>query len=1095
MGPCATPPEGIYAFGEIGIGTCLAGPTDLTFFEQDGSTWLAVSNSNPSLIFETGSVLLIDWSSVDLGRDENLLHELDAHALPIESFLGGVAYHADELKEILLVPGRLSEGSRTVAAEDHLYVVDVKDPTSPTRFALGDALEVEQDPGPVAVDPATGRVFVANTTAGTVSVVDASGAPVEVIDVAPAARVGPARFYDVDDSGSRAELALEIGVRSAVPDEQWTLTWVEGFQRLWVPHDGGLERWDHGGDTYYDPAWDTELHPDVFEAIEEVSGPFSQRPHLYFADRGDILRAVQTTAGNWLFEAPTRTPLVDEPEQLDAPSVVLTAGATFLYYDSREAVGDPASIGVSIADDIGVRATETVLVPEAPWTSLEDPYAVLDGLVHRYRMWLSLWDGEAWRIGLSESEDGLSWSAPVVVLELPGEDAAAPALAYTNGHYRMWFARGDGASWSIAEAWSYDGVTWHEVTDAVPVEGPYDRTDPPRPAVDSDVTGAFSVEAASLQVTGVAPPGTFSTLGNVGILARPATGFLLTGSDLGPSAVNGVLPSDLVEIGDDEILYVTTVDGAGQRAIGAFLREEEAWVPLGEELVSPGEAPVVHATGEGYAMYYAAPRGDGAMTLRRATSTDGVTWEPADLVVPEPADWESVRRQPHDLQLTGDGLRLWYAGSNGERARIGSMTSTDGVTFVAEPGPVDPWQLGAGTAGTFDDSGVKDPVVREVDGTLHLWYAGFDGEAWAIGHATRPVGSGTFTRTLDPVVDLPAPVLAGSAQSFSDDGVESPLILGSGAAVEALYAGFDGAVHRIGRATGGLDRLVPTQRFPTAFDTFRFDSARGESGASAIELTQQIDGFTIHYGVGGGVSGGATISSLRMDPERGFLYVVGRQVQSAANYVAVVDVRDDTGPGFVDSNYLDVEAVLEVSQIIGSSSFRDVVVVPGADLLYASGQEPDALVVFDLSLLEDDADKQVLHEAALAAIPVRRIPSEGLERPFQDEEVGENTVERISGAGLAVTPDGRHVLLSQFRENAVVVFDRALGPYGEEIRRIDGVGENPYRIALSPDGRHAVVANYLGEVEGEVVSSSLAVIDVDPGSETYLQVLTHLRNR
>jgi hypothetical protein len=57
------------------------------------------------------------------------------------------------------------------------------------------------------------------------------------------------------------------------------------------------------------------------------------------------------------------------------------------------------------------------------------------------------------------------------------------------------------------------------------------------------------------------------------------------------------------------------------------------------------------------------------------------------------------------------------------------------------------------------------------------------------------------------------------------------------------------------------------------------------------------------------------------------------------------------------------------------------------------------------------------------------------------------------------------------------------------------LGENPYTLRLDPTGRYAVVANYTGEVVDHTVHSSLAVVDVDPTSPTFLSVLTWLVNR
>ena len=57
------------------------------------------------------------------------------------------------------------------------------------------------------------------------------------------------------------------------------------------------------------------------------------------------------------------------------------------------------------------------------------------------------------------------------------------------------------------------------------------------------------------------------------------------------------------------------------------------------------------------------------------------------------------------------------------------------------------------------------------------------------------------------------------------------------------------------------------------------------------------------------------------------------------------------------------------------------------------------------------------------------------------------------------------------------------------------VGENPHTAALSPDGRYAVIANYLGDVDGKEASSTLALLDLDPTSPDYLTVQHWIRNR
>ena len=84
LGACAEVPDGVYSWGDVGIGSCIAGPTDVRFVTQDGTTYLAVSNADPYRSFRTGSVLLVDYDAVRLDVPKNYLHELPTYALAID---------------------------------------------------------------------------------------------------------------------------------------------------------------------------------------------------------------------------------------------------------------------------------------------------------------------------------------------------------------------------------------------------------------------------------------------------------------------------------------------------------------------------------------------------------------------------------------------------------------------------------------------------------------------------------------------------------------------------------------------------------------------------------------------------------------------------------------------------------------------------------------------------------------------------------------------------------------------------------------------------------------------------------------------------
>ena len=48
---------------------------------------------------------------------------------------------------------------------------------------------------------------------------------------------------------------------------------------------------------------------------------------------------------------------------------------------------------------------------------------------------------------------------------------------------------------------------------------------------------------------------------------------------------------------------------------------------------------------------------------------------------------------------------------------------------------------------------------------------------------------------------------------------------------------------------------------------------------------------------------------------------------------------------------------------------------------------------------------------------------------------------------------------------------------------------------MTPDGNYLVFANTLGEVDGLQTNATLGVLDVDPTSDTYLQMRTWIANK
>ena len=58
--------------------------------------------------------------------------------------------------------------------------------------------------------------------------------------------------------------------------------------------------------------------------------------------------------------------------------------------------------------------------------------------------------------------------------------------------------------------------------------------------------------------------------------------------------------------------------------------------------------------------------------------------------------------------------------------------------------------------------------------------------------------------------------------------------------------------------------------------------------------------------------------------------------------------------------------------------------------------------------------------------------------------------------GLAITPDGKHVYVTNNIDGTVSVITTATGKVSAPIT----VGDGPVVVAITPDGKHAYVTNY-----------------------------------
>ena len=899
VGECAVYPDGQYEFGQIGIGTCIAGPNNLRFMGEGEDTRLLVTNANPYLTFDGGSLLSIPWNNIDLGDGTNEVHTLGAETMALPDFGIGLAVQGD----LGFIALRESEEARTRVYDDEVMLVDLSDPSSPQPSARGTdggtTVTVKSDPVDVVIDSVTGLAFVANRTDHDISVLDTTEDEIKVINPWPYTTVSAAVYSDNSETGGQARLTkVDVLGDRLLLDDVWTLTWAEGTWRIWTPSADGLsrstsqmDRTSEGALRFSDNAMGVELAlEDLTEEVTEINDPSYSvlTDRMLFASEGTIWGAASGDfLGDWLGDTiPTLEPGEREwMNWLGGPNVTPGLNGWQLFFDAQDGDlgGDGSSvIGTGISEDglVFQTAIDPALTPTHPHEGdhIADPHVVYDTETLLWRMVYSAFDGETWRVGHAHSEDLEVWVSDEDPLFEAASGAAAPTLHASAGRWTMAYSEWDGAEWSIAFAESRDGTRWQRTWRAFIWRRHCHRRSlrPPSIALQGAATDAFQVRGEHTGALG-APlvPGLAFAAVSVGWAVEVVSGTWLDLGDAGSASSGGIrVDSVLSETDGTTTAWTTLTSRAGQQVIGLATADESGHLtPAQGAVFSGGDGdfersgvshPVVFEDGDGYRMLYAGKRGS-RYTIGLATSNDGNAWSAQGRALSAGgSDWDRISVVPNSVSALPDGgWRLWYSGYDGSRWRIGSATSDDGENWTTDIAPRG-YQFGLGEPGTWDDSGVKDAWVIADDSGEHLWYSGFDGDAWRIGYAFRASGEQAFTRPVLAGTDDPRYLIDFGGSPFHRSDVTRPVVQVTDDGFSMLYGGWILDTVRVGRAFGfAPDRFNTTPNNPRVGDTLTFSTELGDEDGDAIPL----DGYT-----DGSQTTGIGLRSLHLDEDRGVLY-------------------------------------------------------------------------------------------------------------------------------------------------------------------------------------------------------------------------------
>ena len=212
-----------------------------------------------------------------------------------------------------------------------------------------------------------------------------------------------------------------------------------------------------------------------------------------------------------------------------------------------------------------------------------------------------------------------------------------------------------------------------------------------------------------------------------------------------------IMTQSVIKDGNAYKLYYGANDGS-YRSIGlATSNDGKSWSKYSGNPILRGEgagswssvgvyAPFVLKESGVYNMWFIGSDGSHSR-MGFASSTDGISfyrYSGNPVLAPGASGaWDSYTINMPAVVHESGVYKLWYSGNGYSHERIGYATSSDGLSWTKyAQNPV----MDLGGSGAWDDETVSSPCVLNVSGTLRMWYGGYSGTNYAIGHATSDDG-------------------------------------------------------------------------------------------------------------------------------------------------------------------------------------------------------------------------------------------------------------------------------------------------------------------------------------------------------------------
>ncbi len=508
------------------------------------------------------------------------------------------------------------------------------------------------------------------------------------------------------------------------------------------------------------------------------------------------------------------------------PCVVFTKGKYHLFYVGN--TGSTYSIGLATSTDgkaFAKSGSNPVLTKNATggspdYSQVRDPYVIYeDGL---FKMWYTGIDNSGVSsICYATSTTGTSWKkyASNPVISEPGSGWGAsgigdPCVVKIDGKYYMYLSGLNSLSEDLVGlATSTDGVSWtlwssNPVVRKAPA-GAFGQMDVADAAVYQDgpvLRMYFSGRNLGSERRRL---GSASSYNGVDWTLNPNVEMDIFGSAWDN---NRIQSPAVVRGGEGVYLYFSGDDGGGTPNYQLGMAQLKPWyvkhtsnpllgTGLPFDAIELTDPCVVHNPSSGvYSVFYGCYGGvsyPDSIAMATATSFP-ISWSKyssSTVLAGTASTWDASGVQDPCVLYENGTYKMWYSGVSGGKWQIGYAwtSATSGAGVFSKHGDNPIFQVGP--AGAWDDAGVKMPWVVKVGSTYHMWYVGSSALGGThIGHATSADGRNWTRDPANPVLRTDPSVGWESAR------VEQPCVLNVNGRFLMLYTGVKGSNYEVGMA-------------------------------------------------------------------------------------------------------------------------------------------------------------------------------------------------------------------------------------------------------------------------------------------------------